>query len=195
MLHPRLAFGAVTEAGKIYVFGGAQRMTMDRGDVAKLCEAYDPATQTWRQLANIPEPLEGPAVVAVDGTIYLLGGQRNPAGTTEGAVQSYNVAKNKWTRHRPMPEPRKAFSAFVVGRKILCMGGIDVDQQSTATTYCLDTTTMKWSRLADAPEIHCGFFVHVGDRLCSIDVENCESDYISSEDAWVPDRKLAALPI
>ena len=59
----------------------------------------------------------------------------------------------------------------------------------------LDTTTMKWSRLADAPEIHCGFFVHVGDRLCSIDVENCESDYIISEDAWVPDRKLAALPI
>ena len=94
-----------------------------------------------------------------------------------------------------MPEPRKAFSAFVVGRKILCMGGIDVDQQSTATTYCLDTTTMKWSRLADAPEIHCGFFVHVGDRLCSIDVENCDSDYIISEDAWVPDRKLAALPI
>ena len=54
---------------------------------------------------------------------------------------------------------------------------------------------MKWSRLADAPEAHCGFFVHVGDRLCSIDVENCKSDYVISEDAWVPDWKLAALPI
>ena len=194
MLTPRLSFGAVAAAGKIFVFGGAQRMVMDRGDCADRCEAYDPATQKWSRRAAIPVPMEGPTVVAVGGKVYLLGGQKTPPGSTSDALQIYDVATDTWTVGR-MPVPRKGFSAFVVGPKIVCLGGMDENDQCVKTTFCLDTATSTWSRLADAPEKHAGFFVRVGDRLCTLDANNCPADYSIADDAWRSDVDLPALPL
>jgi len=37
-------------------------------------EQYDPATDSWRNLAPIPRGVDHPAALGLDGLVYLVGG-------------------------------------------------------------------------------------------------------------------------
>lgn len=66
----RFEAGNAVVNNKLYVFGGYINSNIQ--GTTRL-DVYDPATNTWRQLSNMPQPLthEG---VAVDGnTIYIAG--------------------------------------------------------------------------------------------------------------------------
>ena len=56
-------------AGSLYVIGG-QRDRIAVTDV----DRYDPATDSWQALPDMPNPRHGFGAVAVDGKIYLPGG-------------------------------------------------------------------------------------------------------------------------
>src|SRR3712207_7463506 len=55
--------------GKIYAVGG--RNTADVG----ANEVYDPATNTWSKLANMPTPRDHLGVVTLGGKIYAIAGR------------------------------------------------------------------------------------------------------------------------
>jgi N-acetylneuraminic acid mutarotase len=44
-------------------------------------EEYDPVTNTWTTMANMPTPRFGLAAVAVNGKIYAIGGWAGSAGS------------------------------------------------------------------------------------------------------------------
>ncbi len=74
MTTARFEHGAVAVNGKIYVFGGA---TLDNlGNLVYLSsgEVYDPATDTWSPIADMPIPLARMGATTDGRYIYVVGG-------------------------------------------------------------------------------------------------------------------------
>jgi hypothetical protein len=70
---PRQLLSAVGVNGKVYVIGGGL-MGGRFSSPDPTVERYDPASNTWTQKISIPFPVLGPAVAAVNGKIYSVGG-------------------------------------------------------------------------------------------------------------------------
>ena len=78
--------GAVLD-GKLYTFGG-EGSADDAGGVFPDAEVYDPSTDSWEALPDMPNPRHGFGAVAVDGKIYLPGGADTMA---LGAIDVHSV--------------------------------------------------------------------------------------------------------
>jgi|GEM_PF-492148 len=107
--------------GKLYVLGGfydtSYRATT-RSDV------YDPATNSWSRLADMPQAITHAASVRDGETIYLIGGYvGNNPGPSTSRVLIFNTRTNTWSEGPPLPEPRGAGAAAIVGRTIHFFGG------------------------------------------------------------------------
>ena len=76
MHDPRAGFGATVMNGKIYVAGGE---LIDDGKTVKSVEVFDPSTQTWSYLPNLPSGLHGVPMVGLGNTLYAIGGSGRAA--------------------------------------------------------------------------------------------------------------------
>jgi N-acetylneuraminic acid mutarotase len=89
--------------GTIYAIGGFHTNEVD---------AYNPATQTWTQVASLPSSRYNAGVtVGTDGTIYSMGSQDTGTNTISNEVDAYNPKTNTWTVLPPMPDARYALAA------------------------------------------------------------------------------------
>ena len=72
------ASGQAVVDGKLYIVGGCttSACTPMSNDVA----AYDPATDTWEQLADYPAPVAFASCGGIDGKVYCTGGNGGAAG-------------------------------------------------------------------------------------------------------------------
>jgi N-acetylneuraminic acid mutarotase len=138
MLIPAHHAAAVELDGKIYVFGGfvGRPGTKGWGPIANAL-VYDPAADSWKELAPMPTPRGSAMAVVVDGKIFVIGGAHaNIPGKplTEplwvgvpqivtGAVEEYDPAVNTWRTRNPMPTGRNHFFAAAVDGKIYAMYG------------------------------------------------------------------------
>ncbi|KAJ1460912.1 hypothetical protein M885DRAFT_508371 [Pelagophyceae sp. CCMP2097] len=70
--------------GRVFVGGGSRRDDCGQmdcictEDVQNGCSLFDPATLAWRELPPLPVAVAAPLVVALGGTVLLLGGAREP---------------------------------------------------------------------------------------------------------------------
>jgi hypothetical protein len=75
MLIPAHHAAAVALDGKIYVFGGfVGRPGARVWQPIVSALVYDPAADSWKELAPMPTPRGSAAAVVVDGKIYVIGG-------------------------------------------------------------------------------------------------------------------------
>jgi hypothetical protein len=90
--------------GLIYVIGGehGHAATFPESDAAYIQHThlyrYDPATDTWEELADLPlgrSHAEGQTVVA-NGKILFMGGKLNPTDVSD-QIDLYDPANNTWT--------------------------------------------------------------------------------------------------
>ncbi|RJP57817.1 MAG: hypothetical protein C4541_09505 [Candidatus Auribacter fodinae] len=81
---------------KIYCFGGYSWYSGYGVNGANKSEVYDPAANTWAELANMPETRSHFALFELDDRIFLIGGQRWQ-GNLSDAVYAYNPATNSWS--------------------------------------------------------------------------------------------------
>jgi len=80
---------AATVGGKLYAFGG-EWFGGDGGGVYKECWVYDPASDAWAAISDMPNPRHGLGAVAIDGDIYVIGGALQPSGNqTSTLVEVY----------------------------------------------------------------------------------------------------------
>lgn len=165
---PLRRFEALSAAvnGKLYMFGGfhtSDIKTTTRGD------AFDPATNTWTQVADVPELLSH-AGVATDGPrIYFAGGF---TGDWKGAntpitriVRVYNTSTNSWSTIAPLPQARAAGALVRVGRKLHFFGGLDSFINDSGTHWELDLRTpTRWKTRAPMPNPrnHLGYTEYMG---------------------------------
>ena len=110
---PRNHFGFALHAGRIYAIGGQDihdPITQPWGtqyavDLATV-EAYDPQTNTWTTLADMPRPRSHfeAAVTEYDGRLWIAGGQDSVAADPAlASVLSYDAQTDAWQDEPPLP--------------------------------------------------------------------------------------------
>jgi N-acetylneuraminic acid mutarotase len=114
--------------------------------------AYDPATDTWRRIAPLPERRAG-ATALWDGKEILVVGGRDMNGSQTGVGFAYNPATNGW-RQLPATEPgRMQAVAAWTGSRLVVWGG-ELGREAlvvSRTGTAFDPAANRWSPLPDAP--------------------------------------------
>jgi hypothetical protein len=101
---------------------------------------YDPATNTFEEGAEMPEPRAAGGVAAWKGKAIYAGGL-GPDGSV-AQVDAYDPAANTWTDLKPMPRARDHFQAAILGDELYAVGGRNTaangDTQEIAAVDALD---------------------------------------------------------
>lgn len=134
--NPRHHGGSAVVNGMIYYIGGqhdhdAEMVTQ------KDVHRYNPATDTWTKLADLPVPSGATgrshissAVVVHNGKIIVLAGETIHMSGVTNMVSSYDPATNSWTNLTPLPANRYSGGAALLGTSLYYTGG-----SNTATTF------------------------------------------------------------
>ena len=77
--------------------------------------AYDPASDTWTQLASMTGAREKPAAAAIDGLLYVTGGW-DEFGTPDPTLEIYDPSSDSWSTGASVPTAYAA-AAPVVRRR------------------------------------------------------------------------------
>ena len=190
---------------KVYVFSGfdAGSTTTARSSV------YDTTKNSWSALPDTPiEVTHAPAVV--DGeTIWLIGGYRGDhPGPAIRDVWKFDTVTRLWRVGPPLPAPRGAGAAAIVGRQLHYFGGTnrvagstaDLDQSSHWVLNLDGGTT--WSSRAALPNPRNHLTgIAVGGKIYAIGGQHNENEntglqsdvhrYNPATNAWT---KVASLP-
>ena len=135
--------------GKIYVAGGIDRD--DKPTAHAYC--YDPATDSWTRIADLPAPRHHMLIVALHDTLYALGGFSGTTFHAERAVWAYVPALNTWLTRAELPAPRGAAAAAVVNGKIVVVGGLSriADGGMAFQTVIYDPAFNAWLQVSPIP--------------------------------------------
>uniref|UniRef100_A0AAX7SVC1 Kelch like family member 2 n=1 Tax=Astatotilapia calliptera TaxID=8154 RepID=A0AAX7SVC1_ASTCA len=87
---PMPSSGVGVLKGLLYAVGGH-----DGPLVRKSCEVYDPATNSWRQVADMNMCRRNAGVCAVNNVLYVVGGDDGSCNLA--SVEFYNPITDKWT--------------------------------------------------------------------------------------------------
>ena len=117
---------------------------------------YNPATNTWTRLADIPGCIanRGFAVAfALNGKGYVATGADTSLVTVKRDLWQYDTATNTWVPKATLPGPGRdgAFS-FVVNNIAYVGGGNDSTGYLLNDFWAYDPTTNSWSAKASLPD-------------------------------------------
>ena len=133
---------AVVVDGKIYVLGGYNWQWGPLVDkFVTSIEEYNPKTDQWHELPDMPMLKFWFASVAIDNEIYTMGGAYTPGGnriTRFGDVDVYNPTTNKWREVQALTIP-KTTRAVVVKGTIYALGGLKDGGQFSPIVEAFDT--------------------------------------------------------
>lgn len=107
---PRGAGGAVTYDGKYYLVGGNVG-GHGQGEVVPYFDVYDPKTQKWTKLDDVPNPRDHFFATVIDGKLIVAGGRdgsvKNFFDAVTPEVDVYDFQKESWeTIDATFPTPR-----------------------------------------------------------------------------------------
>jgi non-specific serine/threonine protein kinase len=101
--------------GKLYTFGGLGPDEL----LDKLVLVYDPATDSWKRLPDMPETRQSATAVTLGDAIYIVGG----AGSNAKALLRYRPDSGEWTVLAEMAQIRNHVAAVVLNGEIYAIGG------------------------------------------------------------------------
>jgi N-acetylneuraminic acid mutarotase len=144
--------------GKIYVIGGGESNGNYGFDICQSNEAYDPASDSWTEMASLPTPVSNYASTVIDNKIYIIGGITSEqtvfngpfavshiAITSTNLVQIYDPATNQWTYGTPLPEAMYGMGAASSTGSIYVFGGI-----AGANTSSTNPVPVDWTQIYDS---------------------------------------------
>lgn len=152
--------------GKAYLVGGVTEVVHSPGERLLLTPSdqltrFDPRTETYEELAPLPQPLNHVGVVTHGGDLYVLGGYGDRVDAhTSDRLYRYDPSADRWSRLPDMPLPRAAMAVGVVGDTLIVAGGAR-DRVPTSDAFAYDFRSRRWSRL---PSMH-SRREHVGDAV------------------------------
>lgn len=117
----------------------------------KYCLQYDPLTNTYSEKAKMPKTSEYGSACAIDGFIYVIGGQYEytSSGYTKYEIlnknQRYDPVTDTWTELSTMPTERSSLTSSVVDGKIYCIGGKNDSNSTIRANECYDPITNTWT--------------------------------------------------
>ncbi len=149
---------AATVGGRVAVVGGFRR----DGATSPRVDLYDPGRDRWTRLPDLPVPVNH-AMAAVRGrTLYVAGGYRpdaqghgmNHAGRGVFALtlrRDGTAGPRGWRVLPPLPAPRAAGGAAIVGDRLYVLAGVRAPGQLARVGYALDLDTLRWRVVAGPP--------------------------------------------
>ena len=130
---------------------------------------YDPATDSWRNLAPMPIKRGSAAANIVNGKVYVMGGATTAEGSKDVAISNattannltrndvYDIASNTWSSGAPMALARNHMFSGTVNGKIYIIGGriahaFVAASQNTDVVEQYDPATNTWgAQMAKMP--------------------------------------------
>ena len=124
----RRGFATAVVDGKIYLIGGTPLQNRRGPYGLSTVEVYDPKTNSWEQVADMPTPRASTETAVINGTIYVCGGYNGADNRLVNLkfldiVEAYDPQTDTWVRKQGMSIPRKQFGVGVVAGKIYAIGG------------------------------------------------------------------------
>ena len=93
----RSSFAAAAMGGFLYVTGGAEGPQGGSHVVLRRCERYDPASNTWSRIADLPEPRFWHALACLDGSLFAVGGEAEWVGLVSTSPPwRYDATADAW---------------------------------------------------------------------------------------------------
>ncbi len=158
----RGAAGVVFHDNLFYIVAGIVNGHTD-GHVPWL-DSYDPATQTWTQLADAPHARDHFQAAVLGGKLYAAGGRRSSFATGEtlqltvGEVDVYDFTSDTWSTlpvSSNIPTQRAGAATVVLNDKLVILGGESArdlnggpNPPAHNEVEALDPDTGTWSSMA-----------------------------------------------
>lgn len=149
----------VAAGDELYAVGGLRLFEAGGGLPLGLLQVYDPDADQWNTLPPPPDDRTEPAVAALDGKIYVLGGQLDQ-------TLIYDIATASWSSGAPVPLTRLAPVAHVVGGRIYLFGGRTGGGVPRTGSAIYDPATDSWSDGPEPPRVREAVqSARLGDRI------------------------------
>ena len=148
----RSSHTAAVVDGKIYVVGG--EISDDEGEAVSTdrVDMYDPAANSWQQMAAMPTARDSHAAAVVDGKIYVTGGYSefgDASGGCSDALESYDPVTNTWTTLASLDYFRAWHASAAIKGKLLVFGGSSDGRTALVNVY--SPASNSWGRAIDLP--------------------------------------------
>lgn len=140
----RGASGVAVLAGKIYVAGGLRSGAVDDFSV------YDPASDTWETLPDLPAARDHLVGGAIAGLIYMAGGRGGTIDAVAGRLDAFDPASGRWSTRASMPTPRGGAAGAVADGRLYVIGGEGNPAAASgvfAEVEAYDPETDRWTSL------------------------------------------------
>jgi N-acetylneuraminic acid mutarotase len=150
----RGAGGAAIVGRELHFMGGMdESRTVDQGEHWAL--DLDNPDAGWTSRAALPNPRNHVAAVNLGGKIYAIGGQHDQeaAQVAQSDVHCYDPLTDTWTQLASLPAPRShaGASTFVMGDRIIVLGGEIGYNLNQNTVYAYDPAANTWSLIGLLP--------------------------------------------
>ena len=139
--------GVVAYHGDVYALGGyGVRVDAHTG---KRFFRYDPATNRWSRLPDMPEPRAAMAIGAIGDKLIVAGGARDriPLST----AFAYDFDNGRWSRLPDMGSRREHVGDAVLGGKLYVLGGRAAESLAVNTAERYDPVERRWESLPPMP--------------------------------------------
>ena len=128
----RSDLAAAAVGGKIYAMGGRNSPAGPHGRLA-IVEEYNPPSDTWKKVADMPTARARFVAAAVNGKIYVLGGvttvKRRDGkliAKSVKAVDEYDPATNTWATKGDIPAATDVAASVLDGKiYVMALGLVD----------------------------------------------------------------------
>ncbi|HEY6738201.1 MAG TPA: S8 family serine peptidase [Actinopolymorphaceae bacterium] len=130
--------------GAVYSVGG-----LDGVDITAASHVYDPATERWSPIADLPEGRENAAGAFIDGLLYVSGGW-GPDVRAKRTTFVYDPEKDAWESRADAPVSTAGAGRAVLDGFLYVIGGC-TNACDGRDVQRYDPRTDTWTLLADYP--------------------------------------------
>lgn len=192
-----------SDGKKVFAGGGytsiifADKLSFSYDETPKLW-ALTSNSETWVEVADLPEPVAEHNFVYAAGQLYLIGGET--ALGTSNKVWVFDQGKKTWIARAPMPTSRYSAAAVELDGEIWVIGGrSDIGGLHLDAVEAYDPSSNTWRTAAAMPDGRAGHAaavwqgqIHVfgGERLGPLELLEHHQVFDTKANAW----RDAALP-
>ena len=131
--------GVAALGGKLYLIGGFDEALQ----IGSRVQVYDPADDSWAQVAPLPIDVHHANVVAANGSLYMLGAMQLSGFSFVAIGDSYVYSPdtNAWSPLAPIPKGSERGSAAIglLGNRIVLAGGLRGDAIADVIAYDVES--------------------------------------------------------
>lgn len=139
--------GVAAYRGDLYVAGGYGELV--DADTRRTFYRYDPQTDRWTRLPDLPEPRAAGAVGILNNRLIYAGGARDSVAQSD--VFAYDFRDDRWSRLASMHSRREHVGEAIDEGKLYVLGGRGRVSLALDTAERYDPQTGKWERLPPMP--------------------------------------------